>query len=141
METKKYTDSLIESGVDKITKLLDDLNKKIEKISNYHVATNCRWNNKNIRTLSVTDLIQIYKEVVLEELSWKITKEELNLVHDTKVNGFSINDWKGDLKHLIESKSLNAQKDVLLNKKNSLTELYSDEKKTLSSIEALLAGI
>ena len=92
METKKHTDSLIENGVDKITKLLDDLNKKIEKNSNYRVATNCRWNNKNIRTLSVTELIQIYKEVVLDELSWKITKEELNLEHDTKVNGFSIND-------------------------------------------------
>ena len=139
-----HTDKLIETGCEKIDILLEKIEKELTNISSYQVKTNCRRNAINIRVCNLQELLRIYKDLVIEENSWKITQEELkDLLEEVKleVDGFTIEDWKSDVKHFIQEKNLKEEKEKLLKKKESLKNLYSDEKKTLSAIEDLLIGI
>ena len=139
-----HTDKLIETGCEKIDILLEKIEKELINISSYQVKTNCRRNSTNIRVCNLQELLKIYKDLVIEENSWKITQEELkDLLGEVKleVDGFTIEDWKSDVKHFIQEKNLKEEKEKLLKKKESLKNLYSDEKKTLSAIEDLLKGL
>lgn len=86
-------------------------------------------------------LMRVYNDVVKEDESWRITKADLGLDLSLDLYGYPSESWKSDIKHFFQVKKLMERRIDLGKKKESLRELYSEEKKTLAAIEELMKGL
>lgn len=134
-------DLMIDGGLGKIDAKLKEL--EANKPQAYSFKTNCRYNDTNIKTLSIDGLTAIVRSIGLAmagyEYSEKIFAENNITVNDNVKK--NLNDTLDDVLYLIKKLSWNQKKKELEDKKVKLEAFYSEDKKNQMSVEALLADL
>lgn len=139
-------DVIISRGLEAFEKKLNNLKKPEE---NYKFKTNCKFNDKNIKTLNRKELT----ELIIRLFVWKDTIEMINEAHPdrfnsddmnimlTDIHGFSFSDWEDDMFYLLDKIKYNEAKKDIDAKANALRNLYSEDKKTDMAINEILASL
>lgn len=139
-------DVIISRGLDAIEKKLKDLKKPEE---NYKFKTNCKFKDKNIKTLNRKDLT----DLIVRLFVWRDTVKMIGEAHPerfnsddmkimlTDVDGFSFSDWEDDMFYLLDKIKYNEAKKDLEAKANALRNFYSEDKKTDMAINEILASL
>lgn len=117
--------------------------------SNYNFKTNCRFGEKNIKTMRLPMLLKCY----VEAKQFKDTLENvlnafcfISLVYKNEkiyvdLYGFSAEDWMTDLEYLIKKE---VYKDATANLENSayqLEQFYSKDKQDEIAIDKIISGL
>lgn len=139
-------DVIISRGLEAFEKKMNNLKKPEE---NYKFKTNCKFNDKNIKTLNRKELT----ELIIRLFVWKDTIEMINEAHPdrfnsddmnimlTDIHGFSFSDWEDDMFYLLDKIKYNEAKKDIDAKANALRNLYSEDKKTDMAINEILASL
>jgi hypothetical protein len=139
-------DVIITTGLEAFEKKLNDLKKPEE---NYKFKTNCKFKDKNIKTLNRKELT----ELIVRLFVWKDTVKMISEAHPdrfnsddmkimlTDIDGFSFSDWESDMFYLLDKIKYNEAKKDIEAKANALRNFYSEEKKTDMAINEILASL
>lgn len=139
-------DTIISTGLEAIENKIKNLRKPEE---NYKFKTNCKFNDKNIKTLNRKELT----ELIVKLFVWKDTAEAIYKAHPerftsddmktiiTDIHGFSFSDWESDMFYLLDKIKYNEAKKDLEAKANALRNFYSEDKKTDIAINEILASL
>ena len=137
-------DVIISTGLDAIENKIKELVKPEE---NYKFKTNCKYNEMNLKVLTIEQLVKILAEVnVYEDSMYAVYMNHLNNVLDESdktymLNGFSTDSWIADIKHLITKIKYNDKLRLLEHKANALKKYYSEDKQADIAIKDILASL
>jgi hypothetical protein len=96
-----------------ISKAIEQLEERkkhligFKPIENYSFKTNCRFNEKNIKTLNISELVMCLIEVFNYDKSIKHIKNELPILQGEdytqtfKMYNHTVEEWESDIKYLI----------------------------------------
>lgn len=139
-------DTIISTGLEAIENKIKNLRKPEE---NYKFKTNCKYNEKNIKTLNRKRLLELFTglltwkdtvEKVLEKCPERFNTDDMKLV-TTDVYGFPVSSWESDFLYLLDKIKYNEAKKDLEAKANALRNFYSEDKKTDIAINEILASL
>ena len=94
-----------------ISKAIEQLEEKkkhlvgFKPIENYSFKTNCRFNEKNIKTLNISELVMCLIEVFNYDKSIKHIKNELPILQGEdytqtfKMYNHTVEEWESDIKY------------------------------------------
>lgn len=136
----------------KLKKSIEEKRAEIEKIGKYVPITTCiiqpKFGEKiNLHVLDENELVLLLSWLQAISIGFSDhveygDLEDIDLeVSEPKISGFSIADWKEDIKNLLRQKKIKAKKLQLNAMEKKLTALLSEDKRTeleLDDIEALL---
>jgi hypothetical protein len=113
-------------------------------IENYSFKTNCRFNEKNIKTLNISELVMCLIEVFNYDKSIKHIKNELPILQGEdytqtfKMYNHTVEEWESDIKYLISKiHYINEVKKIEKGSKQ-LEGFYSKDKQDEIAINGLL---
>lgn len=101
----------------------------------------------NIRTLSITKLVQLFSELHAKDSMFEQAQNTINREFDEfeftklEISGYGIDKWKDDIIHLIKSKTYTDQKIQLQKAKQDLEPLYSKDKQDEIMINNIISSI
>lgn len=136
----------------KLKKSIEEKRAEIEKIGKYVPATTCiiqpKFGEKiNLHVLDENELVLLLSWLKAMGIGFSDYVEYDNLegidlgIKEPKISGFTIAEWKEDIKNLLRQKKIKAKKLQLNAMEKKLTDLLSEDKRTeleLDDIEALL---
>ena len=136
----------------KLKKSIEEKRAEIEKIGKYVPVTTCiiqpKFGEKiNLHVLDENELVLLLSWLKAMGIGFSDYVEYDNLegidldIKEPKISGFTIADWKEDIKNLLRQKKIKAKKLQLNAMEKKLTDLLSEDKRTeleLDDIEALL---
>jgi hypothetical protein len=140
MENRDY---LIEGGLSTIEKKIEGLVKPIE---NYKFKTNCKYDELNLKTLSIPSLIAVLTDVDMH-------KSGLTRVFDNNATldksyksefrryNFTIEEWESDILYLIGKQEYNTKLRDLQYKAERLKKYYSDDRQADIAVQDILDSI
>lgn len=139
----KKRDNLIENGLVTIENKIKNLSKPDE---NYKFKTNCKFDNINIKTLTLQSLIAIFTELYIKKDALdKVYQKLTNLIDESDktylLYGFSINEWESDILYLIEKIQYNTKLKDLQEKSEALKKYYSEDKQADIAVQSILESI
>lgn len=133
-----------------ISKAIEQLEEKkkhlvgFKPIENYSFKTNCRFNEKNIKTLNISELVMCLIEVFNYDKSIKHIKNELPILQGEdytqtfKMYNHTVEEWESDIKYLISKiHYINEVKKIEKGSKQ-LEGFYSKDKQDEIAINGLL---
>lgn len=133
-----------------ISKAIEQLEEKkknlvgFKPIENYSFKTNCRFNEKNIKTLNISELVMCLIEVFNYDKSIKHIKNELPILQGEdytqtfKMYNHTVEEWESDIKYLISKiHYINEMKKIEKGSKQ-LEGFYSKDKQDEIAINGLL---
>ncbi len=131
----------------KLKKSIEEKRAEIEKIGKYVPVTTCiiqpKFGEKiNLHALDENELVLLlsWLQAMTNGLSDCVEYAGL-ICEEPKISGFTLHEWRIDVKGLIDQKQLKAKKLQLNAMEKKLTALPSEDKRTeleLDDIEALL---
>ena len=140
MENRDY---LIEGGLSAIEKKIEGLVKPIE---NYKFKTNCKYDDLNLKTLSIPSLIAVLTDVEMH-------KSALTRVFDNNPTldksyksefrryNYTIEEWESDIMYLIGKQEYNTKLRDLQYKAERLKKYYSDDRQADIAVQDILNSI
>ena len=139
-------DLVISNALEAIEKMKKELINVPEE--NYKFKTNCRFGDKNIKTLSLKDLIEclrlvdayrygLHRVYVTDSITFKNELEN----NEYDMHGFSCGDWQCDIMYLIKKIKYNEQLRNLEEKSKALEGYYSKEKQDDIAVQNLLNSL
>lgn len=139
----KKRDDLIENGLVTIENKIKILSKPDE---NYKFKTNCKFDNINIKTLTLQSLIGILTELYIKKDALdKVYQKLTNLIDESdksySLYGFCINEWESDILYLIEKIQYNTKLKELQEKSEALKKYYSEDKQADIAVQSILDNI
>ena len=139
----KKSDDLIENGLVTIENKIKSLSKPDE---NYKFKTNCKFDNINIKTLTLQSLIGILTELYIKKDALdKVYQKLTSLIDETDKSyllyGFCINEWESDILYLIEKIQYNTKLKDLQEKSEALKKYYSEDKQADIAVQSILDNI
>lgn len=133
-----------------ISNALEAIEKKKKELinvpeENYKFKTNCRFGDKNIKTLSIKDLIEclrlvdayrdsLHRVYLSDSLTFKTELEN----NEYDMHGFSCGDWQSDIMYLIKKNKYNEQVKNLEEKSKALESFYSKDKQDEIAINEII---
>ena len=133
-----------------ISKAIEQLEEKkknlvgFKPIENQSFKTNCRFNEKNIKTLNISELVMCLIEVFNYDKSIKHIKNELPILQGEdytqtfKMYNHTVEEWESDIKYLISKiHYINEVKKIEKGSKQ-LEGFYSKDKQDEIAINGLL---
>lgn len=141
MENKDKIISKALEQIEEKKKSLDNL----KPVENYSFKTNCRFNDLNIKTLSIAQLVNCLMEIYSKETYIN------NIINDCpflktedykdifKLYNFELNEWKEDIIYLIKKINYNNAIKKLENGSKQLESFYSKDKQDEIAINNLLS--
>lgn len=149
----KNKDKVISEGVEKINEKIENLKAySIESIKPYRVKTNCRCFDKNIRTCSIPELIELFKLVLAEKTAYENavaligandieTEDGWEIDAYVAKHGHNPQDMIDDILYCIRCKQFDEKLYDLVAKRNALERYHSNEHKEEKAINDILASI
>lgn len=143
MENK---DNIISKAIEQ----LEERKKKLielKPVENYVFKTNCRFNEKNIKTLNISELVMCLTEVFNFEKTIKIIKTEIALLQDDeysnifKIYNHTVDEWLSDIKFLISKIHYNNELKKIEKGSKQLESYYSKDKQDEIAINSLLSNL
>ena len=143
MENK---DNIISKAIEQ----LEERKKKIiglKPVENYVFKTNCRFNEKNIKTLNISELVMCLTELFNFEKTIKIIKTEIVLLQDDeyssifKIYNHTVDEWLSDIKFLISKIHYNNELKKIEKGSKQLESYYSKDKQDEIAINSLLSNL
>ena len=137
-------DVIISTGLEAIENKIKNLKKPDE---NYKFKTNCKFNNDNLKVLSIEQLVKVFAEVcTYEDGMYAVYMNHLKEVLDDTdktymLYGFPTDAWIADIKHLITKIKYNENLKDLNYKADSLKKYYSEDKQADIAIKDILASL
>lgn len=113
-------------------------------IENYSFKTNCRFNEKNIKTLNISELVMCLIEVFNYDKSIKHIKNELPILQGEdytqtfKMYNHTVEEWESDIKYLISKIHYNNEVKKIEKGSKQLEGFYSKDKQDEIAINGLL---
>ena len=136
-------DFLIEGGLSAIEKKIESLTKPEE---NYRFKTNCRYDDVNIKTLQIQELIAALVDIDMQ-------KEALTRVFDNnpsldpsyktlfRYHNFTIEEWESDILYLIKKQGYYTKLRDLQDKAEKLKKYYSDDRQADIAVQDILDSL
>ena len=136
-----------------ISKAIEQLEEKkkqlvgFKPIENYSFKTNCRFNEKNIKTLNISELVMCLIEVFNYDKAIKKIKSELNILQEEdysqsfKLYNHTTDDWTSDIKYLIAKIHYNNKLKKIEKGSKQIETFYSKDKQDEIAINALLSDL
>ena len=133
-----------------ISKAIEQLEEKkknlvgLKPIENYLFKTNCRFNEKNIKTLNISELVMCLIEVFNYDKSIKQIKNELPILQGEdyaqtfKMYNHTVEEWQSDIKYLISKIHYNNEVKKIEKGSKQLEGFYSKDKQDEIAINGLL---
>lgn len=133
-----------------ISKAIEQLEEKkkhlvgFKPIENYSFKTNCRFNEKNIKTLNISELVMCLIEVFNYDKSIKHIKNELPILQGEdytqtfKMYNHTVEEWESDIKYLISKIHYNNEVKKIEKGSKQLEGFYSKDKQDEIAINSLL---
>ena len=133
-----------------ISKAIEQLEEKkkhlvgFKPIENYSFKTNCRFNEKNIKTLNISELVMCLIEVFNYDKSIKHIKNELPILQGEdytqtfKMYNHTVEEWESDIKYLISKIHYNNEVKKIEKGSKQLEGFYSKDKQDEIAINGLL---
>lgn len=136
-----------------ISKAIEQLEEKkkqlvgFKPVENYSFKTNCRFNEKNIKTLNISELVMCLIEVFNYDKAIKQIKSELKILQGEdysqsfKLYNHTTDDWTSDIKYLISKIHYNNELKKIEKGSKQLETFYSKDKQDEIAINALLSDL
>ena len=138
-----------------ISNALKEIEKKKKEFDSfkpeefYRFKTNCRFDDKNIKTLPLEELLQCYhkiyqyrefKTAVTEKLPFlkKIFSDYDNVFN---MQGFHVDDWLSDIEYLLKKLAYKEAIGHLENSACQLERFYSKDKQDEIAIDNILSSL
>ena len=133
-----------------ISKAIEQLEEKkknlvgLKPIENYLFKTNCRFNEKNIKTLNISELVMCLIEVFNYGKSIKQIKNELPILQGEdytqtfKMYNHTVEEWESDIRYLISKIHYNNEVKKIEKGSKQLEGFYSKDKQDEIAINGLL---
>lgn len=143
MENK---DNIISKAIEQLEERKKKL-IKLKPVENYVFKTNCRFNEKNIKTLNISELVMCLIEVFNFEKTIKIIKTEIALLQDDeysnifKIYNHTVDEWLSDIKFLISKIHYNNELKKIEKGSKQLESYYSKDKQDEIAINSLLSNL
>ena len=143
MENKDIVISKALEQIEEKKKSLDNL----KPVENYSFKTNCRFNELNIKTLSIPQLVKCLMEVYNKETSMNSVINDCSFLNlddykdAFKLYNFEICEWKEDIIYLIKKLNYNNAIKKLENGGKQLETFYSKDKQDEIAINNLLSSL
>lgn len=143
MENK---DNIISKAIEQLEERKNKL-IELKPVENYVFKTNCRFNEKNIKTLNISELVMCLTEVFNFEKTIKIIKTEIALLQDDeysnifKIYNHTIDEWLSDIKFLISKIHYNNELKKIEKGSKQLESYYSKDKQDEIAINSLLSNL
>ena len=140
MENRDY---LIEGGLSTIEKKIESLVKPVE---NYKFKTNCKYDDLNLKTLSIPSLIAVLTDVDMHKSALtRVFDNNPTLDRSYKSEfrryNFTIEEWEYDILYLIGKQEYNTKLRDLQDKAEKLKKYYSDDRQTDIAVHDMLNSI
>ncbi len=143
MENK---DNIISKAIEQLEERKNKL-IELKPVENYVFKTNCRFNEKNIKTLNISELVMCLTEVFNFEKTIKIIKGEIVLLQDDeysnifKIYNHTVDEWLSDIKFLISKIHYNNELKKIEKGSKQLESYYSKDKQDEIAINSLLSNL
>ena len=136
-----------------ISKAIEQLEERkkniigLKPVENYVFKTNCRFNEKNIKTLNISELVMCLTELFNFEKTIKIIKTEIALLQDDeyssifKIYNHTVDEWLSDIKFLISKIHYNNELKKIEKGSKQLESYYSKDKQDEIAINSLLSNL
>lgn len=140
-------DELISNGLETIKEKISKMGKPDP---NYRFKTNCRFGEKNIKTLGTQQLVECVETVKLKEYASLLVEEELKKHQDPLLEGLELNnelygfptkDWLEDIIYLLKKSRYIDQTKELEKKARDLEAYYSKDKQDDIAVNAILSSL
>jgi hypothetical protein len=133
-----------------ISKAIEQLEERkkhligFKPIENYSFKTNCRFNEKNIKTLNISELVMCLIEVFNYDKSIKHIKNELPILQGEdytqtfKMYNHTVEEWESDIRYLISKIHYNNEVKKIEKGSKQLECFYSKDKQDEIAINGLI---